>query len=151
MKLFLIVFSITAFMVSCTSNDGTSSISKEDSIRHAKMLDATSDTANYTSILWLDSMEQDLGTVTEGAQVEVSWRFRNTGKKPLIISQASASCGCTVAEKPDQPVAPGEESKIKAKFNSTGREGTQNKEVLVMANTSPNDHKLSFKIEVQKK
>jgi hypothetical protein len=150
MKFVLSALTATVILASCTGNAGTS-YSREDSIKHAKMLEATRDTANYTSIEWIDSVHQDLGSVKEGAQVEVSWRFRNTGKKPLIISQATASCGCTVAEKPEEPIAPGEESRIKAKFNSSGREGTQNKEVFVLANTSPNDHKLSFNIEVKEK
>jgi hypothetical protein len=151
MKFIVLAFSCVVLLASCTSNDSQSSYTKEDSIKHAKMMDASKDSANYTSIQWLDSTHQELGNITEGAQVEVTWRFKNTGTKPLIISQASASCGCTVAEKPEEAVAPGEESKIKAKFNSEGREGTQNKEVYVIANTSPNDHKLSFKIDVLKK
>lgn len=111
------------------------------------------DSANYTTIEWLDSTFRDLGKVTEGQIVEISWRFKNTGDKPLIIVNTNASCGCTVAEKPEQPIAPGEESVIKAKFDSNGRpEGEQRKEVYVTANTkeSPN-HNLSFRLELVKK
>lgn len=114
---------------------------------------ALEDSANYTTIQWLDSTFRDLGKVTEGQIVEISWRFKNTGNKPLIIVNTSASCGCTVAEKPEQPIAPGEESVIKAKFDSNGRpEGEQRKEVFVTANTKESpSHNLSFRLELVKK
>jgi hypothetical protein len=148
----LIVLSIVLF--SCTNNDtsSTKGYTTEDSIKHAKMLEAANDSANYTSIQWLDSLHQELGKVAEGAQVEVTWRFKNTGNKPLIISQANASCGCTVPEKPNEPIPPGGEEHIKAMFNSTNRSGTQTKEVFVVANTNGGtSHKLSFSVDVQKK
>jgi hypothetical protein len=70
----------------------------------------------------------------------------------LIISSATASCGCTVAEKPEQPIAPGAESAIKAKFDSNHREGEQNKQVYVTANTKGNtNQQLSFRVVVDKK
>ncbi len=114
---------------------------------------ALEDSANYTTIEWLDSTFRDLGKVTEGQIVEISWRFKNTGNKPLIIVNTSASCGCTIAEKPEQPIAPGEESVIKAKFDSNGRpEGEQRKEVYVTANTKESPgHNLSFRLELVKK
>jgi hypothetical protein len=113
---------------------------------------AATNAANLTTIQWLDSLHQDLPKVTEGQVVEVQWRFKNTGDKPLVITNASASCGCTVAEKPEQPIAPGEEGTIKAKFDSKGREGEQRKQVFVGANTRGTDyHELSFALEVVKK
>ena len=60
----------------------------------------------------------NFGTISEGEKVEYNFRFKNTGKKPLIITNASASCGCTVPEKPEKPVMPGETSFIKVVFNS---------------------------------
>lgn len=155
MKYLLIAALGSSLLFACNSND-TNATAKgyttEDSIKHQKMLDAVNDSANFTSIQWLDSMHQDLGKVAEGAKVEVSWRFKNTGTKPLIISSASASCGCTVAEKPEEPIAPGAESRIKATFNSEGRTGMNTKEVYVGANTTgTTSHQLSFVVEVNKK
>jgi hypothetical protein len=152
MKQLFILFAGATFLYSCTSHDANSAESaKEDSIKHARILEAAYDTANFTSIQWIDSAHQDLGKVKEGQVVEVTWRFKNTGNKPLIITNTSASCGCTVAEKPEEPIAPGGESTIKAKFDSKGREGAQRKEVYVTANTTNNtNHQLSFAVEVQK-
>ncbi len=130
-------------VTACNQNDAASQTSAANSLK---------DSANFTSLQWVDSTFQNLGKVKEGQTVLVSWRFKNTGNKPLVVSNASASCGCTVAEKPEQPVAPGEEGVIKAKFDSNGREGPQNKEVYVTANTKgTTNHELSFRVEVEKK
>jgi len=155
MKYLFIAALSSSLLFACNSNDTKATgkgYTTEDSIKHQKMLDAVNDSANFTSIQWLDSMHQDLGKVNEGAKVEVSWRFKNTGNKPLIISSASASCGCTVAEKPEEPIAPGAESRIKATFDSEGRVGMNTKEVYVGANTTgTTSHQLSFVVEVNKK
>lgn len=47
--------------------------------------------------------------------------FTNTGKSPLIIHQASASCGCTVPEYTFEPVMPGQKGKITVTYNGKGR------------------------------
>ena len=111
---------------------------------------ATKDSANFTSIQWLDSTYIDLGKVKEGQVVEVSYRFKNSGDKNLVIANVSASCGCTVPEKPEKPFSPGEEGVIKAKFDSKGRgKGETRKEVFVTANTKPeNLTQLSFRVEI---
>lgn len=152
MKKILIAFIGGTLLYSCANNDANSAqAAREDSIKHARILDAAHDTANFTAIQWLDSVHQDLGKVQQGQVLEVSWRFKNTGDKPLIISNVSASCGCTVAEKPEEPILPGNEGLIKAKFDSKDREGTQRKDVYVLANTANStNHQLSFAVEVNK-
>jgi hypothetical protein len=110
---------------------------------------AAKDSANFTRIQWLDSTFQDLGKVKEGQVVEVSYRFKNAGTKNLVIADVRASCGCTVPEKPEKPVAPGEEGVIKAKFDSKNRpKGENRKDVFVTANTPENSIQLSFKVEI---
>ena len=111
---------------------------------------AARDSANFTTIEWLDSTVKDLGQIKEGQVVEVSYRFKNTGDKPLVIAGVSASCGCTVPEKPEKPIAPGLEDVIKAKFDSKGRpKGENRKDVFVTANTKPQSStQLSFKVVI---
>src|SRR5689334_22948813 len=75
-------------------------------------LDVTKDTATFTTIQWIDTTYQDLGTVKEGPEVEIDYKFRNTGDKNLIIEDVQASCGCTIVEKPKQPYLPGETGTI---------------------------------------
>mgnify|MGYP003906556323 CR=1 FL=1 len=44
----------------------------------------------------------DFGKITQGEKVSYSFNFKNTGYVPLIISSASASCGCTVPTFPEE-------------------------------------------------
>ena len=66
----------------------------------------------------------------------------------MLISSAHGSCGCTVAEYPEKPIAPGEEAVIKVKFDSNGKQGKQHKTVTLVANTVPNTKVLTLKGEV---
>jgi hypothetical protein len=82
------------------------------------------------------------GTIHEGETVSYDFEFTNTGKTPLIISQASATCGCTVADYPKDPIAPGKSGIVKVSFHSAGKSGTQQKTVILHANTLRNAHML---------
>ena len=59
--------------------------------------------------------------------------FKNTGKTPLVISNAKGSCGCTVPEWPKEPVAPGATAELLVKFNSKGKPNQQQKTVTITA------------------
>ncbi len=157
MKKALYFLVITISFIACTSTDkkgdgnGDNSNYIKDSIAQAERAKAMSDTANYTNMEWLDSTFLSMGNVNEGEQVEVSFRFKNTGEKPLVIANVTASCGCTVPETPQQPFAPGEEGVIKAKFDSKGRPGENRKHISVDANTNPSrSHDLEFVVVVKK-
>ncbi|MEO7960285.1 MAG: DUF1573 domain-containing protein [Ginsengibacter sp.] len=89
-----------------------------------------------TTVQLIDSV-YNFGKVQDGAMVEYSYRFRNTGNKPLIVSNAVASCGCTVPEKPEEPIKPGETGFLKVVFNSKGRVGQVHKEITVYSNAYP--------------
>lgn len=102
-----------------------------------------------TSIQWMDTLQQ-LGKINEGEIISVNFRFKNTGTKVMVIGEVAASCGCTVPEKPEQPIAPGEMGTIKASFNSNGRVGINHKGIVVYANTANAPHQLFFDVEVLK-
>ncbi len=89
-----------------------------------------------TTVQVIDSL-YNFGTQTEGVKVTYNFRFKNSGKKPLIITNTTASCGCTVPEKPEKPVMPGETSFIKVIFNSKGKVGHNEKTITVMSNANP--------------
>ena len=112
---------------------------------------ALRDSARFTTIQWLDSIK-DYGRIPEGQKLDVAFRFRNTGSTPLVIGSVQPSCGCTVAEQPREPIAPGAEGQVRASFNSNGRVGVNHKTLLVTANTKGGQsHSLQFVVEVQKK
>lgn len=89
------------------------------------------------------------GKIKSGAKVTHSYKFTNTGKEPLVISNAQGSCGCTVPEWPKEPIAPGKSGEIKVTFDSTGKNGPQSKRVTLTANTSPAETFLTIEGEVE--
>ena len=84
-----------------------------------------------------ESNDYDFGKVDEGTIVEHTFRFKNVGEVPLVVQEAKGSCGCTVPEKPENPIPVGEYGEIKVKFNSQGRTGSQSKTVTLTSNTNP--------------
>jgi Protein of unknown function (DUF1573) len=102
-----------------------------------------------TTVLLLDSVYK-FGSIKEGDKVTHSFTFKNTGKNPLIITEAHASCGCTVPEKPEKPIAPGETGVIKVVFNSSGKSGHQEKSITVNSNAKPHFTDLKLIGEVNK-
>jgi hypothetical protein len=146
---YLFFFFIAGIIISCTSTDKPSS--KEQATRDSLNKVSLADSANFTTIQWLDSTTQDLGKIKDGTIIEISWKFKNTGDKALIISDARGTCGCTIADKPKEPIAPGEEGVIKAKFNSQGQGPEAHKTVTVDANTKgQTQHYLTFTAHISK-
>ena len=91
---------------------------------------------NTAEIQLIDSAVFNFGNLTAGDTVIHTFRFRNVGKTPLIISSATASCGCTVAKYSKYPIAPYQIDSIVAQFNSTRQMlGFQNKVVTVNYNS----------------
>lgn len=89
-----------------------------------------------TTVTLIDSV-YNFGTVREGEKVQYHFRFVNSGTKPLVITQASASCGCTVPERPEKPILPGDTGYIKVAFDSKGRLGMNEKTITVQGNVKP--------------
>jgi hypothetical protein len=132
---------VAALLAGCVSGNN----------RAIAMQQVMRDSARYTSIQWLDSVE-DFGTIAEGQKVEVAFRFRNIGATPLVITQVRPSCGCTIAEQPLEPIAPGGEGHISATFNSQGHPGVNRKTLFVTANTKGSqNYSLHFSVVVNKK
>ncbi|MHB1105421.1 MAG: DUF1573 domain-containing protein [Lutibacter sp.] len=89
-----------------------------------------------TAIIEFDTKDYDFGTVNEGEVVEGTFKISNKGKTDLIITNASASCGCTVPEWPKDPIKPGDSGELKFSFDSKGRTGKQSKTITLQTNTA---------------
>jgi len=96
-------------------------------------------------------MEYDFGTIPEGKVVEHLFKFTNNGQAPLVISNITASCGCTSPDWTKAPVKPGEEGFVKVVFNSTAKSGSQSPTVSIQANTNPTVTRLRLKGSVTPK
>ena len=142
-----------ALLMALAACQGTDS-KKSDAHTSAEPSQATAavkDSSQFTTIEWTET-QKNFGKVTEGQKVEVAFHFKNTGDKPLVIENVHPGCGCTVAETPKEPIAPGKEGVIKGAFDSNGRVGMQHKSIYVEANTKGSqNHELVFELEVVKK
>ena len=96
----------------------------------AKATTVTSATAATESPIKWNETRHDFGQLELNKPGTVVFTFKNTGDKPVVISAARSSCGCTVAEYTKEPVKPGEEGQVKATYNSA-REGDFSKTVSV--------------------
>lgn len=84
--------------------------------------------------LSVQQSEYDFGEVKQGELVEHEYIVSNTGDDLLVINDVRASCGCTAAKPEKDSLNPGESTKIKVQFNTTGREGLQQKSVYLSTN-----------------
>jgi len=143
-NIFLVLLAVVLF-VSCDSIRRKNKIADDAGLQMEMAL------KDSTIVLLIDSV-YNFGNIKQGQSVSFNFKFKNTGKKALVVTNASASCGCTVPEKPERPIMPGQTSFIKVVFNSTGKSGHQDKNVTVSANTNPSfpTIKLIGEVEVPK-
>jgi hypothetical protein len=104
-----------------------------------------------TTTIKYEEVEHDFGDVFYPSDNKYTFKFTNTGSEPLVISDAKASCGCTVPRKPEKPVMPGEVGEMdvvfKPKEGQVGQEVT--KRITITANTEPNITYLDIKANVK--
>jgi hypothetical protein len=63
------------------------------------------------------------------------FEFKNESKQDALITGVQTSCGCTTANKPEEPVKPGKSSSISVKYD-TKRVGQFTKTITVSSNVS---------------
>jgi Protein of unknown function (DUF1573) len=147
MKQLIALSTFIAFLTACGNADNKTAETSAPATQPTEATEAAATPADVTTVQWLDS-SQNFGKVTDGEKVMITFHFKNTGTKPLIISSVQASCGCTVPSRPEEPIAPGAEGKITAEFNSEGRVGKASKNITVAANTKEGVAVLTFEGEV---
>jgi hypothetical protein len=86
----------------------------------------------------------DYGTIKKESNGTCEFKFKNTGRTPLILSGAKASCGCTVPSWPTEPIAPGRTGVIKVTYD-TKRIGVINKQIIVTSNAKTQSIVLTIK------
>lgn len=76
----------------------------------------------------------DFGDIHQGDKIEYTFKFKNNGTEPLIVSNVQTTCGCTATNWTKAPVAPGKSGEVAATFNSAGKMGQQNKVITIYSN-----------------
>jgi len=131
-------------IVSC--KDKASEKVSEEQVAEAAEQDAK---VGDLAAMSFEEQEFDFGTINEGDIAEHTFKFTNTGKSELIITNAKGSCGCTVPSYPrNTPIAPGQTSEILVKFNSKGKPGDNTKTVTISANTETGTERIKIKAKV---
>jgi hypothetical protein len=82
-----------------------------------------------------DEVKYDFNSVVQGGTVTHTFKFKNVGTAPLIVSNIQVSCGCTTPEWTKEPIAPGKTGSLTAHFNSSGKLGMQNKVLTIESNS----------------
>jgi hypothetical protein len=133
MKKILYFLVLSSFLAACSNQTATDTESVNQN--ETSTVDSVANT--NVPVFQFEKEVYDFGEIKEGEKVSYDFKFKNIGDAPLIISSATATCGCTVPEYPKEPLAPGAEGIIRVIFNSTGKPGMQNKVVSITANTNP--------------
>ncbi len=144
MKKVLLSLLFAVLLVSCGSDEG-----KINTDLVNNPASATESANKKESKIEFKVMEHDFGKIIQGEQVSYTYKFKNTGNAPLIITAVEKTCGCTDTKFPKDPIKPGGEGSISITYDSKGHKGFQNKRVIVKANTNPSETILKFKAQVQ--
>lgn len=91
-----------------------------------------------------ESEVHDFGTIEYGGNGTYDFKFTNTGKSPLIISNARGSCGCTVPKWPKEPIAKGQTGVINVQYD-TKRPGPFTKTVTISSNAKSANKVITIK------
>lgn len=169
MKKLLIPFFALSILISCgeqadqvtaQSGDAVSNVNADEDLSPAerqkmdkefkdKSIELEKIESSRTSMTF-DKLVHDFGTVQADTDNFVEVVVTNTGNRPLIISDVSATCGCTMPKKPEAPIPPGQTDIIEVKFHSKpGQLGEVSKTVSVTANTEEVISKFEIKAFVE--
>jgi hypothetical protein len=140
-----LAFALVVILSACTK------ASKEGSSIDTAAIETDASNVKEPKLDFGNKNSHDFGSITEGEKVEHTFKFTNTGDADLVISSATASCGCTIPSPPKEPIAPGEDGEIKVEFNSAGKSAMQTKDITILANTNPVKTILQIKVFVEKK
>jgi hypothetical protein len=138
-QLLSLILAASLIMISCNSADN----------KPADVASIMQDSTKFTTIQWLDTAI-DFGSRKMGEMVSITFRCKNTGNKPLYLFNVHPSCGCTLTDYTKEPIAPGQEGKIDAQFDTKkSHPGEVHKSVFVNANASnPAPNTLKFSVIV---
>ena len=103
---------------------------------HAQSLKSAKTTKAAGPQIEFMEVKYDFGSIKQGDIVDHTFKFKNTGTQPLVISNVGVTCGCTVPAWTKEPVQPGKTGTISAKFSSAGKMGMQTKVLTVDSNSA---------------
>ncbi|WP_316815607.1 DUF1573 domain-containing protein [Pedobacter nyackensis] len=145
----IFVLALLAISFAACQNSAKSTTDSSTTVTTGSGNEAAVAAAGEEAVMNFEDENYDFGKITQGEKVSYSYKFKNVGKSPLIILNATATCGCTVPEVPKEPIKPGDEGEIKVVFDSNGKMGMQDKVITVTSNAQPSIASLHMTGEVK--
>lgn len=142
-------------LMACNKKEDASSLIKDgaSTTTETTTTDGVTETSSSTSTqtgfpkIAFNETTHDFGELKKGSKGEVEFEIRNEGTVDLVIIDAKASCGCTVPEKPTEPIKPGKSAKMKVVFSANSA-GLQSKNITLTTNTEAGSEVLTVKANV---
>jgi hypothetical protein len=144
-KSFAMLALATVVLASCKQENAALNI--DDAT--AKKAELAHSESGKLPVAKFDNTDFDFGTIKQGEKVEHTYKFTNEGTGDLIISDAKASCGCTVPDYTKEPVKPGGSGIVHVVFDSAGKSGEVNKTVTLTLNTEKGSEVVNFKANIE--
>lgn len=94
-----------------------------------------------------DKTMHEFGTILWKNPVTATFKITNEGDKPLVISNVTTSCGCTVADWTKEPIQPGQTGTVSSTFDAKAI-GHFQKSVGIYCNASTKPIYLAIRGEV---
>jgi len=146
MKKVILVLSALCLVAFTSCKDDAKSKVNEENVAAAAERDAT--VGDFPTISF-EEEEHDFGTIVNGTPVETIFKYTNTGKSPLVVSNIKSSCGCTVPQDWNkEPLAPGQSAQFTVKFNGKGANQVT-KTVTLTTNTEAGTETVKIKAFIE--
>lgn len=131
MKKGIIALAAVCALAFTSCKDDASNKVKDENVEMAASRDAN---ATVFPVMEFEETAFDFGTINRGENVEHTFTFKNTGKAPLVITNATSTCGCTVPTWTKDPIQPGDTGELVVKYNGSGSNAVT-KKVTIKSNT----------------
>jgi len=146
MKKVILAFSLLSLVAFTSCKDDAKSKVNEQNVAAAAERDATA--GDFPEISF-EETEHDFGTIINGTPVETVFKYTNTGKAPLVVSNIKSTCGCTVPQDWNKdPLAPGETAQFTVKFNGRGSNQVS-KTITLTTNTEKGSEAVKIKAFIE--
>ncbi len=111
----IIFLTVLIFVGFLTLNAQNNNDWSNNNSRSAKLTKSNSN--SKSDVTWEETII-DLGKVKYQQPQIVIFKMKNTSSKPILITNAETSCGCTDAEFPRKPIAPGKTANISVTYEA---------------------------------
>lgn len=146
MKKVILGLSALCLVAFTSCKDNAESKINSDNVASAAERDANS--GKLPSIEFNET-EHDFGTIPNGIPVKTTFKYKNTGASPLVVSDIKSTCGCTVPSNWTKEVMPGETGEFEVEFNGKGNGNQVSKTITMTTNTEKGSEAVTIKAFVE--